>query len=111
MNVPPQNTAFGIGKAVAAPARDFSLVCEQTRNMCSIVLNHSDRVKILSSQKIMSFTVTGAEADHLTAQFLNLTPGHFLWLSSDRKMRLQAEPGHFEFLINEGGISSDSVNF
>jgi hypothetical protein len=103
MNVPPQNSIMGIGKAIDSQSRDFNLTCSQAQNLCSIILNHSDRVKILSQEKIMSFTVHGVEADQLAALF-ELNAGQFQWLSTDRKMRITATPGNFEFLVNEGGI-------
>lgn len=103
MNVPPQNSMLGVGKVIITVSRDFNLTCSQGQNLCSIILNHSDRVKILSQQKIMSFSVEGAEADQLGAQFA-LKSGQFEWLSTDHKMRITATSGHFEFLINEAGI-------
>jgi hypothetical protein len=103
MNVPPQNSILGVGKAIVSSPRDFNLTCSQGQNLCSIVLNHSARVVIISQQKIMSFTAEGADADQLGAQFVQ-NAGHFEWLSTDHKMRITATPGHFEFLINEAGL-------
>jgi hypothetical protein len=103
MNVPVKNTVMGPGKAVFTPAQDFNLTCAPDRGLCSIVLNHSEHVKILSQQKIMSFTVQGQPADQLRSLFV-LTQGEFHFLSTDRKMRITAVPGSFEFLVNEGGI-------
>jgi|GEM_PF-3096486 len=106
MNVPTQNTMMGPGKAIFTTARDFNLTCATEKGLCSIVLNHSDHVKILPQQKIMSFTVQGAEADQLRALF-DLEQGEFHFLSTDHKMRITAVPGAFEFLVNEGGIQAN----
>lgn len=103
MKVPVQNSIMGPGKAIFSNSRDFNLTCATARGLCSIILNHSEHVKILPQQKTMIFAVTGAEADQLRALF-DLKQDEFYFLSTDHKMRITAVPGSFEFLVNEGGI-------
>lgn len=103
MTVPPQNSMLGPGKPITTTTQDFNMTCSLVQGLCSIILNHSDRVKILFFKKIMSFTATGAEADRLGSQF-ELRQGEYHFLSTDRKMRITATPGFFEFLVSESGI-------
>jgi hypothetical protein len=103
MNVPIQNSIMGPGKAIFTNSRDFNLICATAKGLCSIILNHSEHVKILPQQKTMIFAVVGVEADQLRALF-DLKQDEFHFLSTDHKMRITAVPGAFEFLVNEGGV-------
>lgn len=101
MNVPTQTSPFGPGKSIVTQSRDFNLVCGQERKQCQVILNRSPRVTINSTQKTMSFRVTGPEALEFRRLFYPETSEPVEFVAIDEKFVLHASDSEFLFTATE----------
>lgn len=101
MNVPLQTSPFGPGKSIVTQKRDFNLVCGQERKQCQVILNRSPRVTIDSTQKTMSFQVTGPEALEFRRLFYPENSQEVEFVSIDEKFIIHASDDEFLFTAQE----------
>ena len=70
MNVPPQNSFLGMGKAIKNPKGDLSFICTakaQEKFQCSFIIFNNQYSKISSNQAVVEFN--GEKAEALYKQF------------------------------------------
>jgi hypothetical protein len=97
MNVPPQDSIMGPGKAIATENQDMNLSCGNSPRgpMCSIVFNKSARATILPSQKKISYKMIGSEAAAM-AEMWTLQNDHLEFTTTDNKLELKVSPDLFQ---------------
>jgi len=112
MNVPPQDSMMGPGKAIVTAGKELNFICNLRGGkipFCTVTLNQrgprgQEWITLDPAGKKARFLITGDEALAL-GQKLNLNAdGTLKILSSDNKLMLEYQPSRLEILYSEHGI-------
>lgn len=99
MNVPPQDSFMGPGKAVKTADQVFTLSCALRGGdpLCSIVIKAGSTKTVVSpSQQLARFTATGEEAAELYREFIHNQPdGSFFFQTTDAFFTIRASETEF----------------
>lgn len=99
MKVEEKQSSMGIGKTIKTSQKDFNMVCLKEKKTCHIILNKSVNTVISSGQKFAQYRATKELADNLIQRFHLNDQNVLLFIASDQKFTLKAEPGLFHFEV------------
>lgn len=102
MNVPPQNSFLGMGKAIKNPKGDLSFICTakaQEKFQCSFIVFNNEYSKISSNQAIVEFN--GEKAQALYNQFSPFDGSTEIKIIDNSGMfKLEVKPDLFRMSFN-----------
>ena len=96
MDVPPQNSLIGPGKAIVTSDKDFNLTCGVRNNKlteCNFIFKKSGRVDINGSNRSIVYEISGDEGRHLAQKFVKNQGDHFAFQNSDSTLNILAHSG------------------
>lgn len=103
MNVEPQDSFIGPGKSIVTANKDLNFVCGSQPGkgpVCSIIFNASSRVKADPNNKIVTYRMTGVDAQEMSAKW-NLSGDELNFVSTDNKFTLHVSGSEFQLKFSD----------
>ena len=112
MNVPPQDSIMGPGKAIVTAGKELNFICNLRGGsipFCTITLNAkgprgSEWITLDPARKSARLLMTGDEAAAIAQKLHLAADGTLKYVSSDNKLLLQYHSSTLEILYSEQGL-------